>query len=97
MSPCGTATSVTFDILPTASIVNCATLPESPYVPGVTPVWSKSKVTTPEVPPPVNPVPANTLCMSPCVNAVSVTAVTIPLSSTVTANSSFAVCSCCYT
>ena len=66
MSPL-VGTSVTFDILPTASIVNCAILPESPYVPGDTPVCSKSKVTSPASPPPVKPVPAITPVISPCV------------------------------
>ena len=80
------ACSDTLDILPSTSTVNCAMLPESPYVPAVTPVCSKSSVTVPDVPPPSKPVPATTLCMSPCINGVSVTFVTIPFSSTVTAN-----------
>ena len=69
---------------PCALIVNAGTLFASPYTPAVTPVFviaisfalavipvppTTSKVTSPEVPPPVKPAPAVTTVTSPMLSA----------------------------
>ena len=50
---------------PWASTVKVATVPAAPYDPAVTAVDAKLRVTEPEDPPPVKPVPAVTEEMSP--------------------------------
>ena len=50
---------------PWASTVNVETVLAAPYEPAATVVFARSRVTAPEVPPPLRPTPAVTDSMSP--------------------------------